>query len=264
MKNIIVLLLLLITGYGFAQTNWVYDIKVAQTIALQQNKLIIADFWATWCGPCKQMDKKLWNTQEMAALSNKFVFLKINIDQEKALSERFDVTSIPYVVLMDASQEQIWSKRGFSNAKHYLNEFKKIPVATQNFSKSLLPIVKKRNSSLALFNMGLAYQETARTLKNTNMKFAFLKVSDNYFEQIIDKSKNENLVQKALLHRLLSKAYVGKSKKVLKKLEKLTVNEANKELKCFVKAYCYKNQNDKEALIAIKEEINDPEFLSML
>lgn len=267
MKKIILLLFLIISSYGFSQTNWVYDIKMAQSMALQQNKFIIADFWATWCGPCKQMDKKLWNTEEMAALSDKFIFLKVNIDQERQLSERFDVTSIPFVVLMDATQETIWSKNGFSNASQYLNEFKKIPIGSQKLSKSLVPIVKKRESSLALFNVGIAYQEIARTLDNTNIKFALLNISDDYFEKIISKSKNIGLVQKAKLYRLLNKAYVGKSKKVLKKISKLAVDDKNselKELKCFVKAYCYKNQNNEVALAEMKEEISNPELLSML
>ncbi|MDH7444971.1 thioredoxin family protein [Aquimarina sp. 2201CG14-23] len=267
MKRNILLLFLMISGYGFSQVNWVYDMKMAQAMALEQNKLIIVDFWATWCGPCKQMDKKLWGTEEMSAMSNNFVFLKVDIDQEVDLAKNFNAMSIPLVVLIDASQKKIWSKSGFANASHYLNDFKKIPGNTGNLSENLIPVLQKRNSSVAFFNLGVAYQEIARPLDNNNIKYSLLGVSNDYFDMIIDKSKNEDLVQKAELYTLLNRVFVGKSKKVLKKLEKLEVNEQNdelKELKCFVKAYCYKNQKDKDALAELKKEIKNPNLLSML
>ena len=59
-------------------------------------KLVILDFWAEWCGPCKQLTPVL---EKVAAdYANKGVLLaKINVDEQKMIAAQFRVQSIPTV-----------------------------------------------------------------------------------------------------------------------------------------------------------------------
>ncbi len=58
---------------------------------------VVVDFWAEWCGPCKTMASHF--EEAAAELSGKVVFGKVNVDNEYELSERFDVMSIPTLIL---------------------------------------------------------------------------------------------------------------------------------------------------------------------
>jgi len=61
-----------------------------------RNNMVIVDFWAPWCGPCKQFAP----TFEAAAEKHPdVVFAKVNTDQEKELAAHFMIRSIPNLML---------------------------------------------------------------------------------------------------------------------------------------------------------------------
>jgi len=65
--------------------------------ALEKHNLLVIDFWAEWCGPCKSFTKVL---EEIAPKFPEFVFGSVNIDVEKELAEEFDVQSIPALMII--------------------------------------------------------------------------------------------------------------------------------------------------------------------
>lgn len=61
---------------------------------------VVVDFWATWCGPCKMLAPVI---EELAAEGNVKVG-KINVDEEGELAVKFNVMSIPTVMLFKGGQ----------------------------------------------------------------------------------------------------------------------------------------------------------------
>jgi thioredoxin 1 len=64
---------------------------------LKSDKAVLVDFWAEWCGPCHAvapvLDKIVEERQDEIKL------VKVNIDQEQALSLKYGVMSIPTMIL---------------------------------------------------------------------------------------------------------------------------------------------------------------------
>jgi thioredoxin 1 len=70
---------------------------------LQSDLPVLVDFWAPWCGPCKAVSPAL---EELAQdYAGKINVVKINIDDDAALSDTYDVQSIPTIVFFKNGSE---------------------------------------------------------------------------------------------------------------------------------------------------------------
>ena len=58
-------------------------------------KLVVVDFWAPWCGPCKQLTPIL--EKIISSSPNKIILAKINIDENQQIASQFKIQSIPAV-----------------------------------------------------------------------------------------------------------------------------------------------------------------------
>ncbi len=74
------------------------------TIATMNQGKVVVYFGATWCGPCRQTKPLV---QELAQeLSGKVSFLFIDVDEQPALSQKYEIRSIPALVVLDHGQDK--------------------------------------------------------------------------------------------------------------------------------------------------------------
>lgn len=64
---------------------------------IANNDIVIFDFWAEWCGPCKQFGPVF---EEISEKHEDIVFAKVNVEEQQELAGMFQVRSIPTLVFM--------------------------------------------------------------------------------------------------------------------------------------------------------------------
>lgn len=73
-----------------------------ETEVLKSDKKVLADFNADWCGPCKMLRPII---DELAEEKDNVKIVSINIDNEDELAEKYNVSSIPCLVLFENGEE---------------------------------------------------------------------------------------------------------------------------------------------------------------
>lgn len=69
---------------------------------LKSDKKVLVDFNAEWCGPCKMLKPVI---EEIAESNDKIKVVSVNIDNEDELSEKYNVSSIPCLVVFEKGKE---------------------------------------------------------------------------------------------------------------------------------------------------------------
>lgn len=69
---------------------------------LENKKKVLVDFNANWCGPCKMLKPIL---EEVSSKNENIKIVSINIDEEDELAEKYNISSIPCLVLFDKGNE---------------------------------------------------------------------------------------------------------------------------------------------------------------
>ena len=70
---------------------------------LKYNGSVLIDFWAPWCGPCRMQGPILERLAQSGEVSAKIA--KINIDESPSIAQKYDISSIPTLILFKDGNE---------------------------------------------------------------------------------------------------------------------------------------------------------------
>ena len=73
------------------------DKETFSSEVLQNDKLVLVDFWAEWCGPCKQIAPRLDEISEK--YSENLSVCKVDVDSNRELALQYNVRSIPSLMI---------------------------------------------------------------------------------------------------------------------------------------------------------------------
>ncbi len=270
MKKYFLLTTIVLHAFIVLANNSINPLEEAKKVALGSNKLILVDFYAEWCGPCKRMDRESWNKDDIKAVSSNYVFVKVDIDQYRNIAQNYGIKSIPYVFILDPNGEILHKNLGYLDKNELMILLKKYAVNLKYLQTSYLINYKKETVSSTI-RLSRKLQEFSVVL-DKKVKNDFLSLSRVYLskaEKLLKKNKNPIFSQKVdllYLHGFLLHGNYDKVEKKLKKsFKKDQIAEQNKSLYCFlnhmVSKYKQKDAQADQWLSELKNQKGNKTYL---
>jgi thioredoxin 1 len=91
---------------------------------IKKNPLVLVDFWAGWCGPCRALAPTIEELAKEYAGTGKVLIAKLDVDENPATAEKFNVSSIPTVIILKNCSE-VEKIIGLCNKQKYVDALKK-------------------------------------------------------------------------------------------------------------------------------------------
>ena len=103
------------------------DLMAAQKVAKSTRKLVMIDFKAEWCGPCKMLDRTTWKDENViSTLKDKAVAVKVDVDENSELAAKYSIHSLPTVIFEDGNGNEVSRFIGYRDVEGFLKEFKNL------------------------------------------------------------------------------------------------------------------------------------------
>lgn len=134
--------MLLAGSKGFVDMSY----KDALAKARKENKYVFIDFYATWCGPCKRMDRTTFRDPNVIEkMRTEAVSLKIDGEDQVTLAEKFDVKVYPTLLWLNGDGSIAFRSDGAMNAEEMLESFKMLKEGRDPLSEKLAALNKTPN-----------------------------------------------------------------------------------------------------------------------
>jgi thioredoxin-related protein len=223
------------------------SLNAAKERAVRENKILVLEFTAKWCLPCRFMEKNVFKNPEVQNFSQQHaIMLQIDIDENKSLKEEFNVEVLPTIILMSstgnilARKEESLNSESFidwintnKNASPYseisitdeLNNDEpvvlEVPgVQSTDLETDLLKQLTNSNESTANKNVENHYHLQAGVFsdkENAENMIALLKMNFQQEVIITEEVKDNNTLFKVLIGNFANKEEAVKFQQILEK-----------------------------------------------
>ena len=129
-KWILFLAVVLAAGAAQAQVKFeTVSTDAVREMAVKQGKLVFIDLYASWCPPCKMMERLVFSRKDVGDfMEQRFVAAKYDTDQPtgKELLSRYGNGAIPLYLIFDTTGELLGRIHGASSAAEFMDRIRKL------------------------------------------------------------------------------------------------------------------------------------------
>lgn len=106
--------------------KWIENLDEAIAEAKASNRMVLVDFYATWCGPCHKMEADVFPTDRFKAITSQFVLCRIDVDAQPDIAKRFNIEAMPTTAILDSEGSEKGRWVGYGGFEGYFTELNRV------------------------------------------------------------------------------------------------------------------------------------------
>lgn len=213
------------------------------------NRLVVADFWAAWCAPCKQLMPVLEKLANEYA--GKFLLAKINADEQEMITSQLGIRSLPTVMLFKDGQPV----DGFTGAQteSFIRELldKHLPDESDDKLQQAIALIEQDINTATSILRELWKEEKPKSLVGLHLAHCCLQ--QNRLDEAEDILQNipmadQDAFYQQLKAQLSLQRSAGKTPELTALLDQLEANPDDLEIKLQAALKCWQEKHPQDAL----------------
>lgn len=104
------------------EIKWEDSFEGAMKKARAQNKPILVDFYADWCGPCKLMEQSVYPDRNVIAQSQNWVTVKVNGEKRPDVMQAYGISGYPTLLFAHSNGQPVASTTGYLDAPQLVQQ----------------------------------------------------------------------------------------------------------------------------------------------
>jgi outer membrane lipoprotein-sorting protein len=105
--------------------KWFHNFDEAIKVSKATGKVIMIDFYTTWCGPCKQMAAEAFTSEPFLERAKDFVLCKLDAEVETGLAAQYGIRAYPTVVFVNSEGKKVHEFVGYGGINQVCNDMDK-------------------------------------------------------------------------------------------------------------------------------------------
>lgn len=86
----------------------------------KSNRPMVVSFGAPWCGWCRKMEAETFSSAEVQAIQDKYLWVKVDVDEQPEVAARYEVEGLPRTLLIDPKGRVIGSLEGYVSSARFV------------------------------------------------------------------------------------------------------------------------------------------------
>lgn len=197
------------------EISWFTDYDEALKQAKEKKQLILIDFTASWCGPCKFMERTTFKDENVLKLLQGYTMLKVDFDTNTQLVGRFNVSSIPNLIVLNPNAKILGEQVGYQGPSELLAWLGAVTKDLDMATLEIRDLEKEFESAFKHFQdftleakiegirnyFVLMHSKDDQSLKELSEKW-LRKIAMEYPELMIDYMNSDLLENRVFVHNL--------------------------------------------------------------
>ena len=114
------------TALSADDAGWTRDYEAGLRQAKASGKPVILDIYAPWCGYCRKLQREVYPSSEVRGVTDDFVRIRINGEENSELMRRYRVRAYPTIVVLDSNGSELDRINGYMPAQAFARKLRDI------------------------------------------------------------------------------------------------------------------------------------------